>query len=145
MTIICNCQQQLGCARMKVNFIIVPKMVQLDISGPYEVLARTPGWSIDLVAATMDPVQTDRGLTILPTKTRDSADPSDILVVPGGTGIDFVMVDPEWTEYAKREGDRARYVFGICTGSLLLAAAGLLKGRRAGGIGRRAICYPASV
>jgi cyclohexyl-isocyanide hydratase len=133
MTITRNCQQQLGCARVKVNFIIVPRMVQLDITGPFEVLARTPGWSIDLVAATMDPVQTDRGLTILPTKTRNSADPSDILVVPGGTGIDFAMVDPEWIQYAKREGERARYVFGICTGSLLLAAAGLLKGRRAGG------------
>lgn len=117
---------------MKVNIIIVPNMVQLDITGPYEVLARTPGWTLDLVAASMEPVRTDRGLTILPTKTRESADPSDILVVPGGTGIDLAMLEPEWLDYVTREAGRARYVFGICTGSMLLAAAGLLKGRRAG-------------
>ncbi len=117
---------------MKVNIIIVPKMVQLDITGPFEVLARTPGWSIDLVATSMEPVQTDEGLTLLPTKTRDDADPSDILVIPGGTGIDFAMVDSKWVDYAARESERARYVFGICTGSFLLAAAGVLRGRRAG-------------
>jgi cyclohexyl-isocyanide hydratase len=125
-------QQQRGSYLMRVNIIIVPNMVQLDITGPYEVLARTPGWTIDLVAASMEPVRTDRGLTILPTKTRESADPSDILVVPGGAGIDYAMLDEKWLDYVKRETGRASYVFGICTGSMLLAAAGLLHGRRAG-------------
>lgn len=117
---------------MNVNIVIVPNMVQLDITGPYEVLARTPGWKVSLVAASMDPVRTDRGLTIVPTHTRESADASDILVIPGGTGIDSAMLDPEWLDYVTRETGRARYVFGICTGSMLLAAAGLLRGRRAG-------------
>lgn len=118
---------------MQVNVIIVPDMVQLDITGPYEVLSRVPGWTLDLVAASMDPVRTDRGLTILPTQTRDTAKPSEILVIPGGTGIDTAMLDEAWLAYARREAERAKYVFGICTGSLLLAAAGLLTGRRAGG------------
>jgi cyclohexyl-isocyanide hydratase len=118
---------------MQVNVIIVPDMVQLDITGPYEVLSRVPGWTLDLVAASMDPVRTDRGLTILPTQTRETAKPSDILVIPGGTGIDTAMLDEAWLAYARREAERAKYVFGICTGSLLLAAAGLLHGRRAGG------------
>lgn len=118
---------------MQVNVIIVPDMVQLDITGPYEVLSRVPGWTLDLVAASMDPVRTDRGLTILPTQTREAAKPSDILVIPGGTGIDTAMLDEAWLAYARREAERAKYVFGICTGSLLLAAAGLLHGRRAGG------------
>jgi cyclohexyl-isocyanide hydratase len=118
---------------MQVNIIIVPDMVQLDITGPYEVLSRVPGWTLDLVAATMDPVRTDRGLTILPTQTRETARPSDVLVIPGGTGIDTAMLDEVWLDYARREAHRAKYVFGICTGSLLLAAAGLLTGRRAGG------------
>lgn len=118
---------------MQVNVIIVPEMVQLDITGPYEVLSRAPGWTLDLVAASMDPVRTDRGLTILPTQTRESAKPSDILVIPGGTGIDTAMLDESWLAYVRREAERAKYVFGICTGSLLLAAAGLLTGRRAGG------------
>lgn len=117
---------------MQVNIILVKDMVQLDITGPFEVLARVPGWQLDLVAETLEPVRTDRGLTLLPTQTRERAEPSDMLVVPGGTGIDHAMLDPGWIDYARREAGRARYVFGICTGSLLLAAAGVLEGRRAG-------------
>jgi cyclohexyl-isocyanide hydratase len=123
----------LGRAAMQVNILLVSAMVQLDITGPFEVLARTPGWGIDLVAASMEPVRTERGLTILPTQTRETAKPSNILVVPGGSGIDQAMLDPDWIAYARREADRAQYVFGICTGSLLLAATGVLKGRTAGG------------
>ena len=118
---------------MQVNIVVVTNMVQLDITGPYEVFARTPNWTVDLVAESMSPVQTDRGLTLLPTKSRDTAEPSDILVVPGGAGIDVAMLDPAWVTYVRREAEMARYVFGICTGSLLLGAAGLLKRRRAGG------------
>lgn len=117
---------------MQVNVVIVKDMVQLDITGPYEVLARVPGWTVDLVAERMEPVRTDRGLTLLPTASRDTAKPSDILVVPGGAGIDTAMLDAAWVDYVRREGERAQYVFGICTGSMLLAAAGLLKGKRAG-------------
>ena len=117
---------------MQVNIIVIRDMVQLDITGPFEVLARTPGWNVDLVATSMEPVRTDRGLTILPTRTRETASPSDILVVPGGTGIDHAMLDPSWIAYTRSEADRAKYVFGICTGSLLLAAAGALRGRKAG-------------
>src|SRR5204862_74720 len=75
----------------------------------------------------------DRGLTIVPTQTRESAKPADILVVPGGPGIDNAMLDNGWIAYARREAAEAKYVFSVCTGSLLLAAAGLLTGRRAGG------------
>lgn len=108
-------------------------MVQLDITGPYEVLARTPGWNVELVAETMEPVRTDRGFTILPMQTRETVKPSDILVVPGGAGIDAIMLDEEWLAFVRREAERAKYVFGICTGSLLLASAGVLRGKKAGG------------
>jgi cyclohexyl-isocyanide hydratase len=118
---------------MQVNIVIVKDMVQLDITGPYEVLARAPAWTIDLVAESLAPVRTDRGLTILPTQTRETAKPSDLLVVPGGAGIDDAMLDDDWLTYVRCEAGRAKHVFGICTGSLLLAAAGLLHGRRAGG------------
>ena len=73
---------------MQVNIIIVDDMCQLDTTGAFEVLARIPGWTVDLVAAWLEPVRTDRGLTIVPTQTRESAKPADILVVPGGPGID---------------------------------------------------------
>ncbi|EJL92407.1 transcriptional regulator containing an amidase domain and an AraC-type DNA-binding HTH domain [Herbaspirillum sp. CF444] len=118
---------------MHVNIITVPDMVQLDITGPYEVLARTPGWTVNLVAATPEAVRTDRGLRLLPNVTRATAKPSNILVIPGGTGIDTAMLDPEWVEYVRKESAKCDYVFGVCTGSLLLGAAGVLKGKRAGG------------
>src|SRR5258707_4425650 len=118
---------------MQINIIIVNDMCQLDTTGAFEVLVRIPGWTVDLVAASMEPVRTDRGLTILPTQTRESANPSDILVVPGGPGIDNAMLEDPWIAYAQREAAKAKYVFSVCTGSLLLAAAGLLTGRRAGG------------
>jgi cyclohexyl-isocyanide hydratase len=117
---------------MQVNIILVPEMVQLDITGPYEVLARVSNWNIDLVAESLNPVKTDRGLVILPTQTRQSAKPSDLLVVPGGAGIDIAMLDTSWVDYVRKEATSARHVFGICTGAFLLAAAGVLKGRLAG-------------
>jgi cyclohexyl-isocyanide hydratase len=115
-----------------VNMVLVKDMVQLDLTGPYEVLSRVPGWKVELVASSLDPVRTDRGLTILPTITRDAAKLPDLFVVPGGTGIDTAMVDPAWIEFARDQANAAKHVFGICTGSLLLAAAGLLTGRKAG-------------
>jgi len=118
---------------MRINIIVVNDMCQLDTTGAFEVLARVPGWTIDLVAASMQFVRTDRGLMILPTQTRESANPCDILVVPGGPGIDNAMLDDGWIAYTQREAANAKYVFSVCTGSLLLAAAGLLTGRRAGG------------
>jgi cyclohexyl-isocyanide hydratase len=118
---------------MQINIIVVDDMCQLDTTGAFEVLARVPGWTVDLVAASMEAVQTDRGLSIVPTQTRESARPSEILVVPGGTGIDHAMLDDAWIAYTRREAAKAKYVFSVCTGSLLLAAAGLLTGRRAGG------------
>jgi cyclohexyl-isocyanide hydratase len=117
---------------MQINIIVVNDMCQLDTTGTFEVLARVPGWTVDLVAASMDPVRTDLGLTLLPTKTRESAKRSDILVVPGGRGVDYAMLDDVWIAYTRQEASQAKYVFSVCTGSLLLAAAGLLKGRRAG-------------
>jgi cyclohexyl-isocyanide hydratase len=117
---------------MQINIIVVNDMCQLDTTGAFEVLARVAGWTVDLVAASMDPIRTDLGLTLLPTKTRESAKPSDILVVPGGRGVDYAMLDDVWIAYTRKEASEAKYVFSVCTGSLLLAAAGLLKGRRAG-------------
>ena len=118
---------------MRVNIVLVPDMVQLDATGPFEVMARTPGWTIDLVAASLEPVRTELGLSILPTRTRETAFTSDLLVVPGGSGIDRAMLDADWVAYIRREAEQAKFVFGICTGSLLLAASGVLKGRTAGG------------
>jgi cyclohexyl-isocyanide hydratase len=118
---------------MLVNMILLRSATQLDLTGPYEVLARMPDAKIELVATSLDPVATDKGLAILPTTTRETAGEPDLLVVPGGPGVDEAILDPDWVDFTARQGRAARWVFGICTGSLLLGAAGLLQGRRAGG------------
>lgn len=120
-------------AKPLANLLLLPALTQLDLTGPYEVLARLPGWRIELVAADMAPVRSDKGLTILPTVARDQAEQADLLVVPGGPAVDTAILDPAWVDFVARQGAKARWIFGICTGSLLLGAAGLLRGRRAGG------------
>jgi cyclohexyl-isocyanide hydratase len=118
---------------MVVNMILLRGATQLDLTGPYEVLARLPGTRVELVAESLDPVRTDKGLVILPTTTREAAEQADLLVVPGGPGVDEAILDPGWVAFTAEQGKAARWVFGICTGSLLLGAAGLLTCRRAGG------------
>lgn len=115
------------------GLLIFPGLTQLDMTGPYEVLARLPGWRAEIIARTMDPVRTDKGLTILPTLDFASAPQLDLLVVPGGPGTDDLLLDEEAVAFVRRQGQAAEYVFGICTGSMLLGAAGLLRGKRAGG------------
>ncbi len=116
---------------MHVNFLLFEGLTQLDMTGPYEVLAGAPGFTVDFVAKTRDPVRSDRGLCFVPTQAIASAPPCDLLVVPGGPGTDDAIVDADWVAFTRAQGLAARYVFGICTGSLLLGAAGLLRGRRA--------------
>ncbi len=117
----------------KINLLLFPNVTQLDLTGPYEVLVRMPGAKIELVGPTLDPVKSDRGLTILPTTTRERAPACDLLVVPGGPGADDAILDPQWVAFVREQAKTARWIFGICTGSLLLGAAGLLRGRRSGG------------
>jgi cyclohexyl-isocyanide hydratase len=115
------------------GLLVFPGLTQLDMTGPYEVLARLPGWRAEIVAKTMDPVRTDKGLTLLPTLDFASTPQLDLLVVPGGPGTDDLLLDAEAVAFVRRQGLAAKYIFGICTGSMLLGAAGLLKGKRAGG------------
>jgi cyclohexyl-isocyanide hydratase len=112
--------------------LLFPDMTQLDLTGPYEVLARLPGWRVEVVARTREPVRTDRGLVITPSMSFAEAPPLDLLAVPGGPGTDAAILDAETVAFVRNQGAAARHIFGICTGSLLLGAAGLLRGRRAG-------------
>lgn len=116
---------------MHVNILLFEGLTQLDMTGPYEVLANAPGFTVDFVSKTRDPVRCDRGLQFMPTQTLASALPCDLLVVPGGPGTDDAIVDAEWVAFTRKQGLAAKYLFGICTGSLLLGAAGLLRGKRA--------------
>ena len=115
----------------RIGMLIFPRLTQLDMTGPYEVLARLPDTQVDLVAKTMDPVTTDRGMQIVPTVTYETCPPLDIVIVPGGPGQQDLMEDEAALSFLRKQAAGAKYVTSVCTGSLVLAAAGLLKGKRA--------------
>jgi len=118
--------------RFRSGMLVFPNLTQLDLTGPYEVLARLPGAETLLLWKNLDPVRSEHGLTILPMTTLASCPPLDLILVPGGAGINPLLEDSEVLAFLRRAAAEARYAVGICTGSLVLGAAGLLRGRRAG-------------
>jgi len=118
--------------RLRSGMLVFPNLTQLDLTGPYEVLARLPGAQTRLLWKSLDPVRSEHGLTILPDTTFADCPPLDLVLVPGGAGINPLLEDREVLAFLRRAAAGARYVVGVCTGSLVLGAAGLLRGRRAG-------------
>jgi cyclohexyl-isocyanide hydratase len=114
-----------------VGMVLFPRLTQLDATGPYEVLSRLPDTRVHLVAARPGPIASDSGLVLVPDGTFAEAPIFDILCVPGGNGVTDVLEDEELLDFLRRQGAQARYVTGVCTGGLLLGAAGLLRGYRA--------------
>ena len=114
-----------------VAFLLFPNVTQLDLTGPAQVLSRLGNAKIDLVAKTRDPVPTDAGFDLLPTATFADATNTDILCVPGGFGTVAAMEDAETLAWVRAVAKDADWVTSVCTGSLILAAAGLLDGYRA--------------
>lgn len=117
---------------LRCGMLVFPNLTQLDLTGPYEVLARLPGAETLLLWKDLEPVRSEHGLTILPMATLSECPPLDLVLVPGGAGINPLLEDAEVLAFVRRAAVGARYVVGICTGSLVLGAAGLLRGRRAG-------------
>jgi cyclohexyl-isocyanide hydratase len=116
---------------MQVVMLLYPRMTQLDLTGPYEVLARFEELNLHLVWKTLDPVNDVNGLRILPTGTFADCPQAGIVFVPGGPGQISLMEDKEVLSFLRRQAIGARYVTSVCTGSLVLAAAGLLTCYRA--------------
>jgi cyclohexyl-isocyanide hydratase len=115
----------------RIGMLIFPRLTQLDMTGPYEVLARLPDTKVELVARSLAPVTTDRGMQIVPTVTYADCPPLDVIMVPGGPGQQELMEDEEALSFLRRQAAGAKYITSVCTGSLVLGAAGLLKGKRA--------------
>jgi cyclohexyl-isocyanide hydratase len=114
-----------------IGMLVFPGLTQLDMTGPYEVLARLPNTTVHLVAHTLDAVRTDRGMMILPTVTYSQCLQFDVVMVPGGPGQQNLMEDEVVLQFLRDQAKAAKYVTSVCTGSLVLGAAGLLRGRRA--------------
>jgi len=117
--------------RWQIGMLLFPRLTQLDMTGPYEVLARLPNAKVQLIARSLDPVMTDRGMAIVPTMTFAACPQLDVIMVPGGPGQQDLMEDAMVLEFLRNQARGAKYVTSVCTGSLVLGAAGLLEGKRA--------------
>lgn len=116
---------------MDLAFLLFPGVTQLDLTGPAQVLSRLPGARVHLVWHSLDPVPTDAGFSILPNATFADLPSPDLLCVPGGMGIADVIDDDAALQWVRRAGAEAQWVTSVCTGALILGAAGLLQGYRA--------------
>ena len=118
-----------------VAILLFPGVTQLDFTGPLEVLQRVPGLHADLAWKSLEPVEcaarTRPALRVLPSIRFEDLARTDLLLVPGGQGVAALLGDDEVLAFACRMAGTARYVTSVCTGSLLLGAAGLLDGYRA--------------
>lgn len=117
---------------MQIGMLIFPGMDQMDLTGPFEVLARLPDVKVHILWKELTPIRDICGLVLTPTATLNSELPVfDALVVPGGLGQVQLMEDEEVLSWLRSQWQQARYVLSVCTGALTLGAAGLLWGRRA--------------
>jgi cyclohexyl-isocyanide hydratase len=116
---------------ISVAFLVYPQVTQLDFTGPAQFLSRLGKAKVDYVWKTRDPVPTDAGFSILPTATFDALRQADIICVPGGIACVEMMEDDEVLGWVRGVGEGAQWVTSVCTGSLILGAAGLLDGYRA--------------
>ena len=117
---------------MKIAFLVFDKLTALDAIGPYEVLSRIPEVDLRFVAQEPGEKRTDTGMLGI---TADAAladlpDP-DILLVPGGEGNRALMEDAEVLDWLGTAHEGTTWTTSVCTGALVLAAAGLLEGKRA--------------
>ncbi len=105
-------------------------MDQLDLGGVFEVLARVPNSTFHILAKDRSPIRDARGLILTPEKTFADAPQLDVLVVLGGSGQIALMEDEAVLSFIRKQAAGAKIVFSVCTGTLTLAATGLLKGVR---------------
>ena len=114
-----------------IGLLLFPDITQLDLTGPYEVFIKFPDAKVHLVWKTREPVTAGGGMQMVPTMTFAECPQLDLICVPGGGGMNALLNDAETLDFIRAQAKGARYVTSVCTGALVLGAAGLLKGKRA--------------
>ncbi|MBA3941799.1 MAG: thiamine biosynthesis protein ThiJ [Sphingopyxis sp.] len=120
-----------GTPATTIVFLLFPGITQLDFTAPAQALCRMPGAVLAGAAASLDPIATDSGFSILPTHDFASAPQADILCIPGGHGVTDALGDTATIDFIARQAAGAEWVTSVCTGAFLLGRAGLLDGKRA--------------
>ena len=116
---------------LQIGLVLFPRVTQLDFTGPLQVFSSLPGAKVHLVWKRIEPVTSDSVLTLTPTTTFADCPQLDVICVPGGLGTDDMVNDEEMLAFLRKQAVGAKYITSVCTGSLVLGAAGLLKGYRA--------------
>jgi cyclohexyl-isocyanide hydratase len=117
--------------KTRIGLLLFPRLTQLDLTGPFEVFAKWPDASVHLLWKTREPVAAETGIRILPDTTLAECPQLDVICVPGGPGVSAVMEDAEVLSFLRAQARDARFVTSVCTGALVLGAAGLLRSKRA--------------
>ena len=119
-------------APLSFGFLVFPDIQQLDLTGPYEIVSVLDApKQVHLVSHGRTAVRSTTGIDFTPTATLADCPPLDVVCVPGGIGVNPLMRDEAVLAFLRRQAATARYVTSVCTGSLVLGAAGLLRGRKA--------------
>ncbi|WP_454628907.1 DJ-1/PfpI family protein [Bradyrhizobium cenepequi] len=116
---------------LQIGLLVFPKVTQLDLTGPLQVFSSVPGAEVHLVWKRIEPVPSDTALALMPTVSFADCPQLDVICVPGGMGADDMANDEEMLAFLRKQAEDAKYVTSVCTGSLVLGAAGLLRGYRA--------------
>jgi cyclohexyl-isocyanide hydratase len=116
---------------LQIGLLVFPKVTQLDLTGPVQVFSAVPGAKLHLIWKRIEPVQSDCVLVLTPTMTFADCPQLDVICVPGGAGADDLLSDEDVLSFLRRQAGGAKFVTSVCTGSLVLGAAGLLRGYRA--------------
>jgi cyclohexyl-isocyanide hydratase len=120
-----------GSSRLSIGSLLFENLDQIDLTGPLEVLTRIPNAECRVYARQLAPVRDISGLRLMPDALLADAPPLDVLHVPGGPGQEALMEDRETLDWIRGQATPGTRVLSVCTGALLLGAAGLLQGRRA--------------
>lgn len=116
---------------LQIGLLVFPRVQQLDLTGPFEVFASLPDTQVHLIWKTLTPITSATGLILTPTTTLTDCPELDIICIPGGIGINALLTDQTILSFIKTQAATARYTTSVCTGALVLGAAGLLTGKRA--------------
>src|SRR5579863_6783115 len=116
---------------LQIGIVVFPKVTQLDFTGPLQVFSSLPDTNVHLIWKRIEPVASDTPLSVMPTTSFADCPPLDVICVPGGAGTDDMVVDEEMIDFLRAQARGAKYVTSVCTGSLVLGAAGLLNGYKA--------------
>jgi transcriptional regulator GlxA family with amidase domain len=118
---------------MKIAILIFDKLAAQDAVGPYEVMRNVPEWDVELVAREKGEIRAEGGLGLIADRSIAEVEEADIVLVPGGLGNRPMLEDEEVLGWLRRIDGTTKWTTSVCTGSLVLGAAGLLEGRRATG------------